>query len=178
MTPHVHVIKIECSECSLNVSMKRNITRPIQAQALVEYALILTLVAVAVIVAAFAIGLATQRIYGVVTAALGGSHNASGAAGTIVIDQALCVVTPTATGLYIIGTTNIPLGELTGSTESAVGTGINGLAYALDDNGGTVGGFRWAPLIGTSADTRLCPKAVVIQSSQGAIAVAPIKIVP
>jgi len=67
-------------------------------QALVEYALILTLVAVVVIVAAFAIGLATQRLYGVVTAALGGSHNDTTANGTIVIDQALCVVTPTATG--------------------------------------------------------------------------------
>lgn len=52
----------------------RRVQQSANAQALVEYALILALVTVAVIVAASLIGLATQRIYGVVVAALGGSH--------------------------------------------------------------------------------------------------------
>ena len=144
-----------------------------RGQGLAEYALTIALVALVVIVAAFAIGLAVQRVYGVVAGALGVKHDTHGTH-TLVIESANCFASTSAnqTGLWVTGTTDENFSDLTGSTEQAVGTGVNGQSYPIEPN---AGGFLWRPLLATNkADTSLCPTSVVIQAKDGAIAVSPL----
>jgi Flp pilus assembly pilin Flp len=141
-----------------------------------EYALILALVAVVVIVAAFAIGLAVQRIYGVAAAALGVKRNSAGPQHTIEItDPALCIASESQnkTGLWIVGLTDMDVADLTGSTEVAVGTGMAGDLSPVEPNGD--GGFKFHPLLAYSVDLSVCPKTIVIQAKDGTIALAPVK---
>lgn len=147
-----------------------------RGQGLAEYGLILGLVALVVVVAAFAVGLAAQRVYGVIAGALGAKHDTHGAH-TLVIENASCVASTSAaqTGLWITGTTDENLADLTGSTEQAVGTGANGAAYPIEPN---AGGFLWRPLLATNkADTNLCPTSVVIQAKDGSIALSPLTVI-
>ncbi len=138
-------------------------------QSLVEYALLLALVAVVAATILFGIGLSVQRVYGVIAAVLGAKHDTTGSSNTIVIDTALCVsVAATGkTGLWVTGTTNEPLANLIASTER-VGQGPVSA-------GGS--GFVYNPEIASVADTNLCPKAVVVQSRTGAIAITPLTVV-
>src|SRR5258706_16484837 len=143
-------------------------------QGLVEYALILALVAVVVIVVAFVLGQAVQHLYGIVGGALGAKYNTSGQH-AIEITGAQCIAVQSThqTGLWVVGFTNEDLTSLTGSTEQAVGTGLQNLPSPLDPNGPN--GFKFHPLLSqTAADLSLCPRSVVIQSTNGAIALSPV----
>ncbi len=144
-------------------------------QGLVEYALILALVALVVIVGAYLLGQAVQRVYGVITGALGAKYDTIGAR-SIVIESAQCFAVQSThqTGLYVLGTiAGEDVANLTGSTEQAVGTGLGGLSSPVEANGDF--GFKFHPLLSPSAaDLSLCPRAVVIQSKDGAIAVSPV----
>lgn len=143
-----------------------------RGQGLVEYVLILSMVAIVVIGAAFLIGLAVQRVYGIIGGALGAKHDE--VAGVVItIDEASCYVVSAAvapptgrTGLYVTGTTNVNLADLTGSTDRAVGGPLNSNA----------GGFKYQPLFASLPDEGLCPKSVVIQSKNGQLAFAPVQI--
>ncbi len=163
--------KQSCSEKAARtgprISSRKN------GQALVEYALILVLVALAVIVGAFLIGQAAQRVYGVIVGALGGAHNAEGQH-EIAIDVAMCAasISQNRTGMWVTGTTNEDVNNLLASTNQSVGTGIGGAAAPVESTGGNT--FRWNPLLANTADVNLCPQSVVIQSADGAIAVAPL----
>jgi len=143
-----------------------------RGQTLVEYALLIALVAVVVIIVVGTVGVGAQRIYGVVAGALGAKRDATGGDQTIVIDTALCVVVrnlsnPAAsqTGVWVTGTTNIPVGQLSGSSELGIGS--------VSGNG--PGGFRYNPLLlNGGADASACPREAVIQSVGGTLAVAPL----
>lgn len=146
-------------------------------QGLVEYALILVLVAIVVVGAASLMGLAAQRVYGVIAASLGAKHDTN-ADHTLTITTALCIAkqAQNLTGLWVVGDTSEDVSNLTGSTESAVGTGMGGAVSPVEAMG-TSGGltsYKFHPLLANVADLSVCPKAVVIQSSSGAIAVAPV----
>jgi hypothetical protein len=76
------------------------------------------------------------------------------------------------TGLWIVGNTNEDVADLTGSTNQAVGTGMGGLDSPVEANGPS--GFKFHPLLANQVDLTVCPKSVVIQAKDGAIAVAPV----
>ncbi len=145
-----------------------------RGQGLVEYALILALVALVVIVAAFLLGRATQRVYGVIGGAMGAKYNSVGQhALEITTAECIAVQSPPETGLWVVGLTNEDVANLTGSTNLAVGTGIGGALSPVETNG--PGGFKFHPLLlETSADLGICPTSVVIQVKDGTIAVSPI----
>lgn len=151
---------------------KSTLRHKAQGQSLVEYSLLIALIALAAVVGLLLLGTAVQRIYGILAGTFGGKTNAT-AQEQIVIEDADCwVVYPVhQTGLYVTGTTNVPLSELLGSTNTKVGGPVN--AY-----GGLPGGFVYQPqLSAITANEALCPQAVVIQSAKGAIAVAPLKVI-
>ena len=138
-----------------------------RAQALVEYALILVAVAVLVMVVALGTGVAVQRLYGLITGAIGG-HYDDHRAHTITIDSAQCISVAAVhqTGIWVTGTTDETLTNVTGSTET-----ISGPVNAYN------GGYVFQPLIDASkANTAECPASVVIQAADGTIAVAPLTI--
>jgi hypothetical protein len=142
----------------------------------VEYAFVIVLIAIVSIVAAFLIGLAVQRIYGIVTGALGTKGVEIRNGKYIEITTAQCMVWPAQniTGLWVVGISNEEVGNLTGSTELAVGTGIDGAASPVEING-TAPNFKFHPLLAANvADGKFCPTSIVIQSKSGAIAVSPV----
>ncbi|MHB8625425.1 MAG: Flp family type IVb pilin [Aggregatilineales bacterium] len=147
--------------------MKHKLTR---AQSLVEYALILGLVALAVIVIAFALGLGLQRVYGLIVGALGenGHGSSSSVQHSITIDTALCIAVASQhqTGLWVLGQTDEPdLSTIHGSTE-----------FGISVIGPYQGGYAYHPFIDTNkADVSECPASVVIQAQDGTIAVAPLQ---
>jgi len=160
-------------------------TRRVRAQrgqGLVEYALILSLVSVIVIIAAFALGLAIQRIYGIAAGAIGAKKDATK---VIEITSALCIADSTLnkTGLFVTGFTTESYGNLVGSTNLAVGTGLNGVNSPVTMNPQVPATNAWGnsfafnPLLSaTTADAKLCPVAATIQANDGQIAVAPVVI--
>jgi pilus assembly protein Flp/PilA len=143
-------------------------------QGLVEYALILALVAIVVVAVASVLGPALQRVYGVITASLGGKYDTIAPQHSIKIVTAQCIAVQSAnlTGLWVVGETDEDVANLTGSTDRAVGTGLEGLASPVEANGRS--GFKFHPLLAYAADLSVCPKAVVIQAPNGAIAISPV----
>jgi pilus assembly protein Flp/PilA len=143
-------------------------------QGLVEYALILVLVAVVVVVAALLLGQAVQRVYGIIGGTLGVKYNTVGVhAIEITTAECIALTSQNLTGLWVIGTTNEDVANLTGSTDQAVGTGMGGLASPVEANGPN--GFKFHPLLlDNAADLSVCPKSVVIQAKDGAIAISPV----
>jgi len=136
-----------------------------QGQSAAEYALIIALVAVVVIVVAFLVGLGAQRIYGLVAGALGTHYDTHGNH-TIEITSAQCISVAgiKQTGLWVVGNTDEAIADLTGSTELGLSP--------VSANGG---GFLYHPMIdANNADPTKCPVSVVIQGKDGAIAVAPL----
>jgi hypothetical protein len=133
----------------------------------------LVLVAVVVVVAADLVGLAVQRVYGIISASLGVQYNTIGQH-TVEIITAQCIALQSAnlTGLWVVGNTDEDVANLTGSTDQAVGTGMGGLLSPVDTNGPN--GFKFHPLLSYTADLDVCPKVVVIQATDGAIAISPI----
>jgi hypothetical protein len=156
--------------------MKQTIRRQTRGQALPEYALTIVLVAVVVIVAAALVGLAVQRVYGVILGSLGAKK---GDAGVIDITLAECITSQSPsphTDLWITGPTSEDVANLTGSTGQMVGTDTQGNSAPVQLQ--SAGIFLWNPNISsTDADSSTCPTAVVIQSTTGAIAVSPVTVV-
>jgi pilus assembly protein Flp/PilA len=163
----------------IGTMMRRRYRNQERGQGLVEYAIILVLVAIVVIVVGMLLGLAVQRIYGLAAAGLGARYNSTGTR-HIVIDESLCIVqsNPDMTGLWIIGRTNIPFPQITGSTERAVGTGIGGDPLPISSySGNGPEGFAYNPLLdGSHKDESLCPKLIVVQATDGTIALSPVTI--
>src|SRR5215475_4011343 len=95
-----------------------------KGQGLVEYALVLVLVAVVCIATMFATGLSVQRVYGVIASVLGAKHDVENYQGEkITIDRAECVTLDPgnpdypglpdgARALRIHGYTNVPKDQL------------------------------------------------------------------
>src|SRR5215470_565194 len=100
--------------------------RGARGQGLVEYGLIIMLAAVVTIAAAFAMGLAVQRVYGIIVGALG--TNGSSDTHVIQIDQATCVVVNAGnfTSMWVTGTYN-------GTTETHTCTDTTGNTYTCID---------------------------------------------
>lgn len=138
-----------------------------KGQGLVEYAIVILLVAIVAIAVLTLIGFVNKRGIGVVAGALGASHNETNAAGTrITIDSAECLASTSQgkMGIWVLGTSNISPSELTGSTDT-------GLFSSAEAEGA---GFKYNPLIGNTTDLGKCPKGVVIQAKDGTTALAPL----
>jgi Flp pilus assembly pilin Flp len=151
-------------------------------QGLVEYALILVLVALIAIPIVYLIGLGVSRVYGVVGGALGFVHNDHRQHYIDISQPALCIASTSQnlTGLWVTGDTDETLSNLTGSTNLAVGTGLNGAPFAIQSNsvpsgapGGAVG-FKFNPLLANGVSLAVCPVSVVIQAQDGTEAFAPV----
>jgi len=145
-----------------------------RGQSLVEYALLIALVTIVIIVVIGFVGLGLQRVYGLIAGVLGAQHDTLGGTHQVIITRAECSIVQTnmsgagQTGIWVEGTASDPLGNLSGSTDAG---GIGSVsAYG--------GGFVFNPLIsGTTANPLSCPKAIVIQSTSGGIAIAPLQVV-
>ncbi len=172
-------VMAECRHINLTEEMKTartRIRRGQSGQSLVEYALILVLVAIVAIVALFAVGLATQKGFGLVVGALGQKKDAAGA---IVIDLAQCGVMPGMTGLRVEGTTSYDASQLTVSSTipTVLDTSYNPIPLSSLLVTGGPGPFVWSAPFAMTADLGLCPPSIVIQSKDGAIAVSPLEVV-
>ncbi len=140
-----------------------------RGQGLVEYALILALVAIVVVVIISLVGFGLRRNFGLLGGIFGAKYNdTASATGTqITITEAHCYasVPQGKVGLWILGTVDgAPASDLVGITE-------RDLTSVVEADGG---GFKYNPLIADSLDLSLCPKSVVIQAKDGATAFAPI----
>jgi Flp pilus assembly pilin Flp len=151
-----------------------------KGQGLVEYALILVLVAVVTIVILHFFGHGAQRIFGIVAGTLGTKIESNG----LEIGYAECVVDHSInkTTLWVRGYTKFDPTELVGSTEKAHGGDIaqnnNTFKPGTDPKGlgrPSTGAetFKYTPTLG-KADASLCARVVVIQSDNGAIAAWPV----
>ena len=156
-----------------------------KAQGLVEYALIIVLVAVVVTAIAFMLGLAIHRVYGLVTGSLGGTHDANGAV-QIRIEQARCIAQPSTnqTGMWVTGFIS-PGATLTDfevhttkTADTAFDSDSDGIIEAMSLTvNGAPGTFKWNPMIkGNQATTGLCPSAIMIRlaNNPSVFAIAPV----
>lgn len=166
----------------MNKVNKRRINKFIRAkssgQGLVEYALILALAALVVIGVGALMGMAVQRIYGIVIGALG--TNAPAAGGSIEITEAICHVVEyqDRMGLVITGTNSSDLsGSLVGSTNYSYKNAraeINNSVTTVSQTSLTT--FEWRPkIIEAGVSSSLCPVSIVIQSGTR-VAAAPVTI--
>lgn len=165
-----------------------------RGQGLVEYALILVLVALVVIVAAFLVGQATQRIFGIVLGATGGT---TGTSGDLYIAGAYCYMSASRsiTSIYVMvhsagGTADLYASDDLQATNM---TDVNGGPWPWRSYGGDASGTL-LPTPGTSpnfafdsanafvldstlaydVEPQLCPTAITVQNSHGGIAAAPV----
>lgn len=155
---------------------KKASRRKLYGQSQVEYIVILALVSLVVIAAGSALGPAINRVFGVVTGALGTQYNTVGSGHTIEIVTAVCesAPNPSRTGLWVSGNTDEPVDQLVGSTNLAVGTGLNGESSPVTTNNAVPGTFLFNPILVSREDLSICPSSVVIQATDGAIAIAPV----
>lgn len=159
--------------------------RSYKAQGLVEYALIIVLVAVVVTAIAFMLGLAIHRVYGLVNGSIGGKHDATGTV-QIRIEQARCIAQPSTnqTGMWVTGfaSPGTPLTDFevhtTKTADTAFDADSDGIieTMSLTTNGGP-GTFKWNPTIKNgAATTGLCPSAIMIRlrDNPSVFAIAPV----
>jgi Flp pilus assembly pilin Flp len=161
-----------------------HLKRSYKAQGLVEYALIIVLVAVVVTAIAFMLGLAVHRVYGLVAGSLGGNQSSGGAV-QIRIEQARCIAQTSTnrTGMWVTGfvTPGTPLTSFevhtTMTADTAFDSDSDGTieTMALSDNGGG-GGFKWNPVVKTNSLTAQCPSAIMIRmvGNPSVFAIAPV----
>jgi Flp pilus assembly pilin Flp len=144
-----------------------------KGQGLIEYALILVLVAVVVIFVTALMGQSAQRIMGLVAAMLGTKHGSE----NLEILYTECYVHTGAgarTGIWVRGKTSYPVTELIGSTEKNFGGTIAPNDVGPGPTG--PGTFKYqVTLDSTSGNAGVCPRGVVIQSKNGDIAVWPVQ---
>lgn len=181
------------------ITSRKRTPRGVRGQGLVEYALIVVLVAIVAIPILYLGGLAVQRIFGLVNGGLGETVAASGSGGgTINITESFCTAleatedaggnpAPPVVGLSIYGVSNRPPSQLTASTENSynvwsaidtdnpalVGDVIEILPTTYNGNNFVVNAIFY---IGTDWQTAhgRCPKVIVVEDRKGAIAAAPI----
>jgi Flp pilus assembly pilin Flp len=162
------------------VMSKKPNRRAQNGQGLVEYALIIVLVALVAIIILSLLGMAISRGLGIVAAALGAKHNSTVASGSAVeIQQAECHIVPLnstqgglcpggdwcgKTVLRILGMTspNIALSDLNISTD-------RGFADTITTNNGTPNSFLYQKIIADPADSSACPLSVVVQSQSAKV---------
>jgi Flp pilus assembly pilin Flp len=153
--------------------MKRQSLRT-KGQGLVEYALILMLVAVVAIVIAVRFGHSIQGIFGLTTAALGQKVSI----GDLKIEYAECFVRNGSqkTGIWVRGETNLSLETLNGRTDRNYGGVID--ENHVGNNGAKTGdgSFSYTTVLQDTADSGACPRAVVVQAENGALAAWPLKV--
>ena len=147
-----------------------------RGQGMVEYALILALVAVVAIAGLSLVGLGVQRNLAVIAGVMGADHDTSDRA-ILEITTAQCIAVGSSglTGLWVVGVTDQDIAWLSASNEYGINVGVDGLAAAVSASGPNT--FQYNPLLAYSADISACPKTIVIQSASGAIAVAPVDVV-
>jgi Flp pilus assembly pilin Flp len=151
-----------------------------KGQGLVEYALILALVALVVIAVTFLIGLSVQRVYGLVVGALGINHGSS----ALNIESSpppACYLVGSTTNIYLKGYTNQQFSELTFSTNLTYNSDASGTAItpirAAPGNSGTSGAFEVGYQLAPVRDRTKCPTTAVIQAQDGTIATTPIIVI-
>jgi Flp pilus assembly pilin Flp len=136
---------------------KRASTR---GQGLVEYALIIALVAIVSIVTLAVIGPAAQRIFGLVTGALGTRANTSSLVTFDVNQHARCgYLAGTGTGFYMQFYATVPASQLQISTD-------NNVVLTLAADSGLPGRYVLSQLLDSGDNTGKCPRSVVIQSGK------------
>jgi len=146
--------------------------RSSSGQSLAEYALIIASVAIVVIVVALAIGLGAERIFGIISGAVGAHHD-DHREHFITIDSAQCFASKSQnlTGLWITGSTDEDPSKLNGSTNLST-TGLDGVPFTISDNG--AGSYKFNPLLAYGVNLDVCPQSVVIQGADGTEAFAPV----
>lgn len=138
---------------------------PQKGQSIAEYVLLLALVAIVAVAILFGVGLATQRIYGLIEGAFG-VHFDTHDKHIVEITSAQCISVASIhqTGLWVVGNTDEDIADLTGSTE-----------FGLSEVSANGSGFLYHPMIdANAADVTKCPESVVIQAKDGAIAIVPL----
>lgn len=159
---------------------------------MVEYALVLVLVAVGTIVILGLAGVGAQRLYGIVGGVLGAKKSESSGSihGQVInITSANCYVIAVGssydgglyaatgfTGYFLRVDTNVPLDQLnTAGTEQTLMMSV----YAAQTTMVTPPGISNITFRMDSAhypDASLCPRAAVVQSLQGSIAISPVEV--
>ena len=171
-----------------SITTKARLRKPQTGAGFVEYALALALVALVSIVILGLAGVGVQRLYGVAGGSLGARKQASGeiAGQYINITGATCYVVAVGssyaggvyagsghTGYVLKFDSNVPVAQLnTAGTEQI-------LMLILDASQSDPvfpGHFTYTADFAASPDASLCPRAAVVQSVQGSIAVAPVEI--
>jgi Flp pilus assembly pilin Flp len=167
---------------------KRTFTRTQSGQGLVEYALILAIVAIGAILILKLLGLAVERIFGITTASLGGKAQSAGAE-IINITGADCYVISVGssyaggafaatgyTGYFLKVDTNVPFDQLyTAGTEQDPMMGIFSPQTEIVAPP-AISHITFSKDIAPFADGGLCPRTSVVQSLRGAIAVGPVNV--
>jgi Flp pilus assembly pilin Flp len=144
-----------------NQRNKRN-KRGQSGQGLVEYALILALVALVVIISLTLMRLSTMRGIGQVTAALGGQRSGDDSAGfNISFDpnqppQCGYLQGVNKTGISVRGSTNVPLSDIVATTENS-----NQILGLMPDG---TNRFAAYTILADGRDHSVCPKGIVIQT--------------
>jgi Flp pilus assembly pilin Flp len=144
-----------------------------RGQGLVEYALILMLVAVVAIVIMARFGHSIQGIFGMTTAALGQKVSI----GTLKIEYAECFVKTAShkTGIWVRGATGgIPLDTIEGRTDRNYGGTIDENHVHSPNATTDAGSFSYTTVLANTADSGLCPRVAVIQADNGALAAWPL----
>src|SRR5262245_2602949 len=119
--------------------MQRKLRRRSSGQGLVEYALILVLVAIVVIVVVGLAGLAVQRVYGVVAAVLGAKKEVTGVLTFDFEHLPQCgYAAGQGTGLAAIIITDIPASDLTVSTDTGFITNLTPMTTGAGFNAYTI----------------------------------------
>ncbi len=155
---------------------------------MVEYALVLVLVALGSIVILGLAGVGVQRLYGVVSGVMGARRQAGDGAisGQVInITGASCYVyAPSGVfpsgyiGYFLKVETNIPLDQLnTAGTEQTLMLSVNNNPdqTTIVAPPGT-SHITFEGSVPNSADSSLCPRVAIVQSIQGSIAVRPVDI--
>jgi len=179
-----------------NRTLKR-LPRGVRGQGLVEYALILVLVAVVAIPVLYLGGLAIQRIFGLVNGGVGATVSAPASGGEVVIESATCLadISNNEVGLRVYFRSTVPsewttVGSppkdisITASAESfyqkfnasmTTYTGAHGEepAIYLDDRGGKTANDKKLEAVYSQGSEHFeyglqhCPKVIVLQDAAG-----------
>ncbi len=154
----------------------QTLDRKESGQGMVEYALILALVAVAAMTVLSLVGLSVQRSLAVVAGVMGADHDMNDRAILqIVTAQCIAVASSGLTGMWVTGVTDQDISTLTASSEQGINVGVDGLSAGVVASGPNT--FQYNPLLAYRADVGVCPRTIVVQSASGAVAIAPVDVV-
>jgi Flp pilus assembly pilin Flp len=160
--------------CNMDKGQLRRLQR---GQGLVEYGVVIILIALGVILAAAAIGTVGKRLYGIIAGATGAKKNATS---VIEIQDATCYVelNHPETGVVIHGLTNADPTKfkVTFSNHTdgqyTLTDGLHQLSAHPDTLPGT---FIINPFMSDTVSGRqFCPVSVVIEAPDGSIAISPV----